>query len=167
MSKIRPEKLVVDEKAIYALHRAAFPTDAEARLVDRLRANGHSIISLVAELDGKVVGHVLFSPVTAGLSQGLGLAPLAVLPSYRRQGIGSALVWEGLTLCKGRTCEFVVVLGDPSYYFRFGFQPSSQFGMQNEFGKGDSFMLRFICPEKLCANNVARYGSEFAEWKVI
>ena len=167
MAKIRPERLIDDEEAIYAIHLAAFPTDAEARLVDRLRANGHSSISLVAELDRKVVGHVLFSPVTAGLSQGLGLAPLAVLPSYRRQGIGSALVREGLTLCKNQACEFVVVLGDPSYYLRFGFQPSSQFGMQNEFGKGDSFMVHFICPEEHCAKDVARYGSEFAEWKVI
>src|SRR5262245_38064758 len=120
MFLIRPER-AGDEAAIRAVHRSAFPADAEARLVDRLRANGKARVSLVAEADGLVVGHVLFSPVTVeGRSTcvGLGLAPLAVAPDHQRRGVGSALVREGLAACRRQGCGFVVVLGHPAYYPR-------------------------------------------------
>src|SRR5262249_37015814 len=105
MLQIRAERLIEDEAAIRAVHLAAFATDAEARLVERLGANAHAIISLVAAWNGKVVGHILFSPVTAGSSRGLGLAPLAVLPNYQQMGIGSKLVRDGLALCNQPASE--------------------------------------------------------------
>ncbi|HEV3144990.1 MAG TPA: N-acetyltransferase [Gemmataceae bacterium] len=166
MLTIRPEGLIEDEPGIRAVLLAAFPTNAEAHLVDRLRTNGHNIISLVAELDGVVVGSILFSPVIAGSSRGLGLAPLAVLPKHQRQGIGSALVREGLALCKGKGCEFVVVLGHLDFYRRFGFQPASQSGIQNEFGASDSFMFKYMRLDLPFMGTIVRYGLEFAEWKV-
>src|SRR5262249_60709592 len=92
---VRPEE-ADDAAGIFAIHAAAFPTDAEARLVDALRAAGRLAISLVAEDDGRVVGHVAFSPVSVGgATGGLGLAPLAVAPGSQRRGIGGGGVRAG------------------------------------------------------------------------
>jgi len=93
---IRPESRA-DAAAVHAVHQAAFPTDAEARLVDAIRANGNDRASLVAEKQGKVVGHVFFSPVDVEGSEGIGLAPVAVLPDFQRQGIGAALFTAGIS----------------------------------------------------------------------
>src|SRR5688572_12508038 len=96
---IRPEQ-PDDASAIYAVHAACFPSDAEARLVDLLRQAGRLSLSLVAEAEGAIVGHVAFSPVTAAIAAiGTGLAPVAVLESYRRQGIAARLIEAGLTKC--------------------------------------------------------------------
>ncbi len=90
----RPEDLA----AIHRLNVAAFDTEAEANLVDALRKQGAVIASLVAQEDGRIVGHILFSPLTLLPPAGVklaGLAPMAVLPEYQRQGIGSSLVESG------------------------------------------------------------------------
>src|SRR5262245_43058576 len=124
-----------DAAAVYRVHAAAFPTDAEANLVDRLRQAGKALVSLVAADEGEVVGHVLFSPVTvtgqAGTTDGIGMAPLAVLPAQQRRGIGSALTLAGLDRCRVDGYGFVVLLGHPSYYPRFGFRRARDFGLDN------------------------------------
>ena len=102
---------------------AAFPTPAEARLVDRLRADGDAVISLVALDDDAIVGHVLFSRMNAP-PRTLGLAPVAVSPERQRSGVGARLIGEGLALARSEGWETVVVLGDPAYYRRFGFDPA-------------------------------------------
>ncbi|MCI0681212.1 MAG: N-acetyltransferase [Gemmataceae bacterium] len=168
MLSIRPER-PDDATAIHAVHAAAFPTDAEARLVGRLRAAGHACVSLVAELDGAVVGHILFSPVSletpAGLISGLGLAPMAVLPGRQRRGIGSALVRDGLAACRQKPCPFVVVLGHPEFYPRFGFRRASEAGLNNEYGADEAFMVIELEPGALPAGaGLVKYGPEFAEW---
>src|SRR5262245_26783884 len=121
---LRPER-PSDAADVRAVHVAAFPTPAEANLVDALRSAGHASVSLVAEADGKIVGHILFSPMSIAehpaITDGLGLAPLAVLPALQRRGIGAALVREGLDSCRKLGAGFVAVLGDPAYYTRFGF----------------------------------------------
>ena len=124
--------------------RAAFPTDAESRLVDALRLHGKAVISLVAVSDDRVIGHILFSPVSTtppDVFEGVGLAPVAVHPDLQSRGIGSALIREGLRLCREFKYDYCVVLGDPKYYRRFGFEKASQFGIQNEYGVDDEFML--------------------------
>jgi putative acetyltransferase len=165
-SAIRPEE-AHDAPAIHAVHRAAFPTAAEARLVDRLRASGKARVSLVAQSGDLVVGHVLFTPVSIaghpGCDSGLGLAPLAVLPDNQRRGIGSSLVREGLAACRELGCPFVVVLGHPAYYPRFGFQKASSLGLRNEYGVDEQFMVAIIDqgafpPE----GGLVQYASEFA-----
>ena len=119
---VRPEE-PSDFSAVRAILRSAFPTPAEARLVDRLRADGDAEISLVA-VDGDIaIGHVLFSRMTAPL-RALGLGPVAVLPARQRSGVGSLLIREGLARAKVDKWDMVFVLGNPAYYRRFGFDPA-------------------------------------------
>jgi putative acetyltransferase len=157
-----------DVAAIRAVHCAAFPTDDEARLVDRLRAAHHLKVSLVAEVDGVVVGHIAFSPVSVvgpiGRCQGLGLAPLAVRPPHQRCGVGSVLVREGLAKCRQEGAGFVVVLGHPGYYPRFGFRRASLAGLSNEYGADEAFMVLELEPGTILAGGLVKYGVEFAQW---
>lgn len=125
-----------DRDAVYAVNAAAFETRIEADLVDKLRVQARPVISLVAEENGKVVGHILFSAVTlSGHPEVkiMGLAPMAVEPEHQRKGIGSALVRAGLEQCERLGFTAVVVLGHPEYYPRFGFLPSSRFGIDCEY----------------------------------
>ena len=169
MTVIRPEG-PDDPAAIRAVHRAAFPTPDEAQLVDWVRAGGRAVVSLVAEVDGSVVGHILFSPVTvesaAGVREGLGLAPMAVHPDHQRTGIGSAVVREGLEACRRAGCLFAVVLGHPTFYPRFGFRRGSDSGLTSEFGGDNSFMVIEFQPESLPSEGgFVRYGPDFEPWR--
>lgn len=125
-----------DRAAVRAVNRSAFETATEANLVDALRAQAQPLVSLVAEQDGSIVGHILFSPVTlSGHSELwiMGLAPMAVVPEQQRQGIGSALVRAGLDECKRLGAGAVVVLGHAEYYPRLGFLPAARFGIRCEY----------------------------------
>jgi putative acetyltransferase len=117
-----------DAHAIRAVTTSAFlnaphTSHTEAAIVDALRASGALAISLVAEDDGEVIGHVAFSPVTInGDANGwYGLGPVSVRPDRQRRGIGRALIREGLDRLRRIPARGLVVLGDPSYYVRFGF----------------------------------------------
>jgi len=114
--RIRPEAQA-DSAAVRSVNVAAFETPAEADLVEALHRKDMSLVSLVAEADGRIVGHILFSPVSLAEHVNLnlmGLAPMAVAPDYQRKGIGSALVREGLARCKDLGCRAVVVVGLPN-----------------------------------------------------
>ena len=133
-----------DRHAIHAVEAAAFPSPAEAELVDALRRAAAPLVSLVADDAGAIVGHLLFSPVTLDDQPALrlmGLGPMAVAPARQRSGIGSALVREGLTVCARAGAAGVVVLGHPEYYPRFGFVPASRFGIGSVYdAPDDAFM---------------------------
>lgn len=165
MTTIRPEARG-DAEAIRRVLEAAFPTPAEARLVDLLRRAGRLSASMVAEVDGRIVGHVAFSPVSTESEPaaiGAGLAPLAVLESHRRQGIAARLVDAGLIACRSLGFGWVVVLGDPSYYSRFGFRPAPAFGLSDEYEGGDAFQILELPPGALPKNaGLVRYAPEFA-----
>jgi putative acetyltransferase len=153
-----------DIPAIRAVHAESFPTDAEARLVDLLRNAGALSVSLVAEVDRVVVGHVAFSPVcVASGCVGAGLAPVAVLPSFRRQGIAASLIERGLAECRGAGFRWAVVLGKPEYYSRFGFQPAASFGLTDEYGGGHAFQVAALVPGGIPSNEgLVRYAPQFA-----
>jgi putative acetyltransferase len=125
-----------DYDAVYSVNVAAFPTASEAILVNALRDQANPVISLVAEEADRVIGHILFSPVALSGNTGIqvmGLAPMAVIPDCQNHGVGSKLVLTGLEHCKKMGASAVVVLGHSEYYPRFGFQPSSRFGMDSDY----------------------------------
>ena len=160
-----------DIESIGRVHRAAFPTVAEARLVEQLRRHGRLWLSLVAEDESGIIGHIAFSPVRIEGSNeptpGVGLAPVAVLPDYQRQGIGSRLIREGLSACKQAGFSFVVVLGEPAYYHRFGFEPASRWKLGNEYGAEEAFMAIELQNGALPAGGgLIVYAHEFAELAV-
>lgn len=153
-----------DESAITALLQASFPSSVEARLVGLLRDAGRLTVSLVAEVDGRVVGHVGFSPVTTTAGQnGIGLAPVAVLPEYRQCGIAAELIRAGLHRCQSLQHGWCVVLGEPTYYARFGFRPASAFGLNDEYGGGEAFQIVELSPGSIpIEGGLVQYVPEFA-----
>jgi len=158
-----------DQAAVHAVITAAFETPAEANLVAALRQQAQPVISLVAEEDQAIVGHILFSPVLLAEHPDLsimGLAPVAVAPNRQRKGIGSALVRAGLEQCKQLGFGAVAVLGHPGYYPRFGFVPSSSFGIRCEYKvPAEVFMVMELQPGYLCdASGVIKYHSAFSSF---
>ena len=128
---IRAER-PADAAAIRAVNEAAFPTSAEADLVERIRASDGFVpeLSLVAEgPDGAIVGHLLLSRALLAGQPVLALAPMAVLPDRQRQGVGSALVVAGLDAAEAAEETLVIVLGHPWFYPRFGFRSASRYGI--------------------------------------
>jgi len=127
---IRPER-AADQEAIAALTRAAFGKEREVEMIEAIRASDGFVpeLSLVAELDGRIVGHVLLSYVGLAGRRVLELGPMGVLPEQQGRGIGSALVREALRIADVRSEPLVLVLGHPTYYPRFGFRPASDLGI--------------------------------------
>lgn len=114
----------ITEITIAAFKNHPISNHTEQFIINALRAAGALTISLVAEIDGQVVGHIAFSPVTVsdGATGWYGLGPVSVLPDYQKQGIGKALINEGLSLLKDMGSQGCVLVGDPNYYKRFGFK---------------------------------------------
>ena len=126
------EESAADLVGVREVVTAAFGGAAEADLVDRLRADGDAAIALVAAEHGRIIGHILFSPVRAPF-RALALAPVAVLPGRQRQGIGSALIETGLAHATTAGWEGVFVVGEPAFYRRFGFEPELAAGFQSPY----------------------------------
>lgn len=165
---IRPET-AADASAIFHVHQRAFGRENEARLVNTLRAENAIILSLVAQVAETIAGHILFSPVT--ISDGatawpaVGLGPVAVLPEWQQQGIGSTLIRAGLAELTARGYNVVIVLGHPDYYPRFGFRPTQPYGIRWEMDvPAEVFMLAELTPGALCGRRgVVSYHPAFAE----
>jgi putative acetyltransferase len=157
-----------DADAIRRVHLEAFGGDVEARIVDLLRKRGKSVISLVHSIDDQIVGHVVFSPVSVAEAaagfRALGLGPVGVLPVCQRKGIGSALIRKGLQQCDAAGYDAVVLIGAPQYYSRFGLKPARAFGLENEWGVGDEFMVLRLREGALDeVQGLVRYGDEFRQ----
>jgi putative acetyltransferase len=161
----RPE----DIEAIRALNLAAFGATREGALVDTLRGNGEISLSLVATAGERVAGHILYSPVTISCSgkelAGAGLGPMAVLPEHQRKGIGTELIRAGNEELKIRGCPFIVVLGHPEYYPRFGFRPAAARGIRCQWSVlDDAFMVLFLDESAMKGvSGLAKYRPEFSE----
>ncbi|CAH0217319.1 N-acetyltransferase [Erwinia aphidicola] len=131
----------VDAASIDSLLRRCFPTSAEAELVQQLREDGLLTLGVVATDDeGQVLGYAAFSPVTLAEEdrQWVGLAPLAVDESVRKQGLGKQLIYEGLDTLNEFGYAAVVVLGDPAYYGRYGFEPAARYGLHSRWQESEA-----------------------------
>ena len=153
-----------DLAAIREVNRRAFNQEQEGRIVDALREHGGSLLSMVAVADALVVGHIMFSPLTVGPVAGAALGPMAVLPDYQRQGIGSQLVERGLERLRDQGCPFVVVIGHPEFYPRFGFQRAADHGLTCAWDvPPEAFMVAVLTPEIVGSlAGLAEYRSEFS-----
>ena len=156
-----------DIPAIREINEQAFGQDLEARLVDALRANGAVHASLVATIEDRIVGHILFSPVRLEgdvVLAGTGLGPMAVRPELQRTGIGSRLVEEGIRRMRERGAPFVIVLGHPEYYPRFGFVPASRHQIRSTWEVPDDvFMVLPLSINSMpSVPTTAKYRDEFS-----
>ena len=133
---------------IRAVNEAAFEGSYEADLVDKLRSDDHALVSLVAEVESRIVGHIMFSRMWINTSSGLvpavALAPVAVLPEHQRKGIGSLLIRHGLELLRGQGERIVIVVGHPEYYPRFGFSTDRAKSVESRFPR-EAFMAMELC----------------------
>jgi putative acetyltransferase len=165
---IRPEQ-PGDRAAVFDINRRAFPTAAEADLVELVRP-ATPLISLVAVAPDTVVGHILFTPVRvvspSGSSDHMALGPMAVLPEHQRKGVGSALVRAGLQYCIDIGHFVVFVLGHPDYYGRFGFRPAPPLDLHFKGPEFDPyFMVAELAPGKLAGlSGMVRYLPPFEEF---
>ena len=164
--RIRPE-LRDDADEIHRLVVSAFPTEAEAFLVEELRRTGALAVSLVAvddDTDHRIVGHVAFSPVsTSDGREGIGLAPVAVAATHRRRGIAQQLIDRGIQQCSDLGFAYAVVLGSPAYYSRFGFEAAAPHGLRDEYLGGEAFQVRELAPGGIPKNaGLVRYAPPFA-----
>ena len=167
MVTVRPERQD-DIAAVRAVNEAAFGQPAEAEIVDAIRERCATAVSLVALEAGRIVGHILFSPVRVfgekASFPGMGLGPMAVVPERQRRGIGSLLVRAGIEAVSQPNCPFIIVLGHPEYYPRFGFVPASQHELSCQWpGIPDAaFMVLILDVVKMRnVGGIVRYRDEF------
>ncbi len=158
-----------DYEVISVVNRRAFGQEEEGLLIEKIRGSDgfDPSLSLVGEIAGDVLGHILFSPIHIETEScdvpALALAPMSVLPKFQKRGIGSQLVRAGLDASRQAGHAIVVVLGHPDYYPRFGFQRASQFGVRSPFDVPDDvFMMQGLIPGALDAvSGIVRYPSAF------
>lgn len=157
---VRPET-PADIAAIRIVEEVAFGRRDEARLADDLRAGADAVFSLVAVQDEIIAGHVMFSRMTAPFPA-LALGPIAVLPEYRRKGIASRLIREGIARSEAAGWAGIFVLGDPVFYRRFGFEMDKAIGFTSRYA-GPHLMALSLGGNELPADaGVIEYAQAFA-----
>ena len=169
MIEIREEK-PEDYAQVRMVNDQAFGQPQEGLIVDKLREACKEALSLVAVAGNRIVGHIFFSPTTidteGGIVGGMGLAPMAVLPDFQNQGVGSKLVKEGIRRIKQTHCPFIIVLGHEEYYPRFGFEKASKFGLRCQWeGVPNGAFMAMVLDERAMKDvaGIARYRDEFDE----
>ena len=168
MLTIRPET-AADLDSIRYVNKQAFGGDKEAVLVDRLRQRGVLPVSLVADRDGEIVGHIAFSPVSVEGEEtsfeATTLAPLAVLPSCQKQGIGRLLIEAGIERCLELGLDIIFLVGHPEYYPRFGFVKAGPRGIGCEFeAPEEAFMLLELRDGALAGRKgIVKFQPEFRD----
>lgn len=156
---IRDENLQ-DWKAVYQVVSAAFGQLAEAELVEELRRAGDSVVSLVAEEGGQIVGHVLLSKMSAPFPS-LALAPVSVVPARQRRGIGSALIRKAIDRARGEGWAAIFVLGDPKYYERFDFDREAAADFTSPYA-GPHFMVLKLARSLSATTGQLHHAAAFA-----
>jgi putative acetyltransferase len=148
-----------DQKAIFHVTSCAFGQLDEAQLINQLREGGDIVISLVAEEDGQIVGHVLLSRLAAPFPA-LALAPVSVIPTRQRRGIGSGLIERAVDQARADDWAAIFVLGDPDYYERFGFSSGAATGFKSPYA-GRHFMILKLWPLLPAITGELRYAPAF------
>lgn len=160
------EEAVADEPVIHKLNTEAFGQPDEAQLVRSLRENGGLVFSAVAKLREEVVAHLAYSPIMiGGLASeppSLALAPVAVAPPHQRQGYGSALIRWSLDELRNRRCPAVIVLGEPAFYSRCGFQPAAHWNIFCPFDVPAEYFMALDLRDGALEGGVVVYRPEFA-----
>mgnify|MGYP000875696490 CR=1 FL=1 len=169
MISVRTEQ-TGDVPSIRRVIEEAFGRTQEADVVEKLRATCAELLSLVAFIDDTLVGHVLFTPAVIetrdGTIEGMGMAPVSVLPDHQRRGVGYELIRTGLARLKAKGCPFVIVLGHPEYYPRYGFERASVHSIRSQWSDvpDEAFMILVMDKAALAGvSGVARYRSEWDE----
>jgi putative acetyltransferase len=169
-AKIRQESKD-DFSEVFEVNKLAFGQDNEANLVELLRKSNAFIpeLSLVATLDNKIVGHILFTKIHIvndykSIMESLALAPMAVRPAFQNKGIGGQLIRQGLEKAKELQYQSVIVLGHKDYYPRFGFEPAMNWNIKCPFNiseKGDFMGIELTANGLKNANGLVKYPKEF------
>jgi putative acetyltransferase len=166
---IRPET-EKDFPGVYEVNRLAFSQENESKLIEKIRQGGNYVpeLSLVAAINHKIIGHILFSKIkivgktnTASLA----LAPMAVVPEYQKQGIGGKLIKKGLAIAGKLGYNSVIVLGHKDYYPKFGFKKASLWGIQCPFAAPDEAFMAIELSEHALVGRagMVEYPKEFME----
>ncbi len=159
-----------DFSAIKQTNDKAFGQSKEGKVIDKIRKSDSQMLSLVAEINNTIVGHIFYS--TAEIMHndesivGMGLAPIAVLPEYQKQGIGKRLINESLNIIKAQSVPFIIVLGHEDYYPKFGFEIASKYGIKCQWDDvpDEAFMIMILDKEKMSdIRGVAKYKDEWNE----
>jgi len=159
MIEVRDER-PGDWEPVYRTVTSAFGRSEEAELVKELREAGDGVLSLVAQEDGQIVGHILLSRMDAPFPA-LALAPVSVIPTRQRRGIGSALVTSAVSRARSEGWAAIFVLGDPNYYERFGFEREAAAGFTSPYA-GPHFMVLRLSPPLPVTTGELRHAPAFA-----
>jgi putative acetyltransferase len=155
----------LDREQIRQVNEAAFGRSDEADLIDRLRVDGAVLLSLVAEVDNQIIGHILFSRMTVETAKGpiaaVALAPMAVLPDHQRRQVGSELVHRGLAQLREQGERIVIVLGHIHYYPRFGFSSGKARNLSSPFPPEAFMALELSAGALEGLHGAVRYPSAF------
>jgi putative acetyltransferase len=153
-----------DVDAIRQVNQQAFDQEQEGRIVDALREHDAVLLSLVAVVDGAIVGHIMFSPLSVGPLGGAALGPMSVVPAFQRRGLGSQLVERGVARLREMGCPFIVVIGHAEFYPRFGFRPAADEGLTCEWDvPAAAFMVNILDLEVAgTLRGRAQYRAEFS-----
>ncbi len=159
-----------DHKQIYEVNKLAFQQENESKLIEKIRKSENFIpeLSIVAEIDNRIVGHILFSKIKIiGDSdyESLALAPMAVIPEFQKRGIGSELIKKGIDKAKELGFDSIIVLGHKEYYPKFGFQRASKWNIKCPFEVPDDVFMAIELTEKAFegAAGTVEYPDEFNE----
>jgi len=159
-----------DHKQIYEVNKLAFQQENEGKLIEKIRNTENFIpeLSIVAEIDNRIVGHILFSKIKIvgkSVYESLALAPMAVIPEFQKKGIGSELVKKGIKMAKKLGFDSIIVIGHKEYYPKFGFQRASKWNIKCPFEVPDEVFMAIELTEKAFEGKAGtvEYPDEFNE----
>ena len=155
---------------IKKINDKAFGQPQEGIVIDKIRESDSPVLSLVAEIDNTIVGHIFYSASEIECNNeiiaGMGLAPMAVLPEYQKQGIGKRLINESINILKKKAVPFIIVLGHENYYPKFGFEVASKYGIKCQWDgvPDEAFMIMILDKGKMSnIHGIAKYRDEWNE----